>query len=360
MSTIESWIALDLLPAIGPKTVRRLLQIYGTPDSILAARVSELKELGILNKAQLDSFAKGPDDKRVKEVICGLDSEQAHAVCFDDPAYPPTLREIDDPPCVLYVKGTLDDLQPAVAIVGTRSPTHYGKDMAYRLARSLSTQGISIISGLARGIDGQAQLGALEGIAGTVAVLGSGIDVIYPPEHAVLADKISAKGAVISEFPPGTSPDARNFPRRNRIITGLCQGIVVVEATLKSGAMISSRYALEQGKLIMAVPGNVSNVRTQGPHQLIRQGAVLIQDADDVLSELAPQIKGALSEFKPSLDGSDDILTLVASAALSIDEIAVQLDIDVIEAGRRVSMLELTGAIERIEGNRFTVRSING
>ncbi len=250
--------------------------------------------------------------------------------------------------------------QPAVAIVGTRSPTHYGKDMAYRLARNLSTQGISIISGLARGIDGQAHLGALEGIAGTVAVLGSGIDVIYPPEHAALAEKVSTKGAVISEFPPGTSPDARNFPRRNRIITGLCQGIVVVEATLRSGAMISSRYALEQGKLIMAVPGNVSNMRTQGPHQLIRQGAVLIQDADDVLSELAPQIKGTLKEFKPSLDGSDDILTLVASAALSIDEIAVQLDIDVIEAGRRVSMLELTGAIERIEGNRYTVRSING
>jgi DNA processing protein len=360
MSMIEAWIALDLLPAIGPKTAQRLIQIYGTPETILAKPASELKNLSFLNKAQLDSLASGPDYKRVKEVLCKLDSLGAYAVCLGDPAYPSILKEIDDPPSVLYVKGTLDDLEPAVAIVGTRYPSHYGKDMAFRLAQSLSIQGISIISGLARGIDGQAHLGALGGVAGTVAVLGSGIDVIYPPEHAKLFESIAAKGAVITELPPGTSPDAKNFPRRNRIISGLCQGVIIVEATLKSGAMITSRYALEQGKLIMAVPGNVTNLRSQGPHQLIRQGAVLIQDADDVLAEIAPQIKGLLNTFKPSLKRTDDILTLVAASPLSIDDIAIQLNIDIMEASRRVSMLELTGDVERIEGNRYTLRSMNG
>ncbi len=357
---IEAWIALDLLPAIGPRTAQRLIQIYGTPEIILAKPISELKNLSILNKAQLDSLASGPDYKRVKEVLCKLDSLGAYAVCLDDPAYPPQLKEIDDPPSVLYIKGSLDDLEPSVAIVGTRYPSHYGKEMALRLAQSLSVQGISIISGLARGIDGQAHLGALDGIAQTVAVLGSGIDIIYPPEHAKLFESITAKGAVITELPPGTSPDAKNFPRRNRIISGLCQGVIVVEATLRSGAMITSRYALEQGKLIMAVPGNVTNPRSQGTHQLIRQGAVLIRDADDVLAEIAPQITGLLDKCKPSLTGTDDILTLVAASPLSIDDIAIQLNIDIMEASRRVSMLELTGAVERIEGNRYTLRSMNG
>ena len=264
MDKIESWIALDLLPAIGPKTSQKLLQVFGNPDSIFAARSSELKDTGILNKAQLDSLNRGPDYEKAKEVMNTLETLSASAICFNDPAYPDILKEIDDPPCVLYSKGSVEELQPAVAVVGTRSPSHYGKDMAFNLARSLSRQGISIISGLARGIDGQAHLGALEGIARTVAVMGSGIDVIYPPEHAQLAEKIFAKGAVITEYPPGTSPDARNFPRRNRIISGLCQGLIVVEATQKSGAMITARYGLEQGKHIMAVPGSTTNVRS-GP-----------------------------------------------------------------------------------------------
>jgi len=360
MSRIEAWIALDLLPAIGPRTARKLLEVYGSPETILTTPISEFKGLGILNKAQLDALASGPDDKRVKEVLGKLASQGAYAVCLDDPTYPRILKETDDPPCVLYVKGSLDDVEPAVAIIGTRSPSHYGKDTAFRLARNLSIQGITIISGLARGIDKEAHLGALEGLSKTVAVLGSGIDIIYPPEHDKLADKIATKGAVITELPPGTNPDAKNFPRRNRIISGLCQGVIIVEATIKSGAMITARYALEQGRLIMAVPGSITNVRTQGTHHLIRQGAVLIQDCDDVLAEIAPQIKGLLKEFKPSTLGTDDILTLVAASPLSIDEIAAQLDIDIMEASRRVSMLELTGAIERIEGNRYTPRSMNG
>jgi len=360
MSTIEAWIALDLLPAIGPRTVRKLLERFHSPERILSTPVSEIKESGILNKAQIEALKNGPDEKKVGEVLGALEAAGAYALCLDDPAYPAVLRQIEDPPSVLYVKGSLDDFEPAVAIVGTRSPSHYGKETAFTLARDLSTHGISIVSGLARGIDRQAHLGALDGIAVTVAVLGSGVDTIYPPEHADLSDAIAKKGAVVSEFPPGTKPDARNFPRRNRIISGLSAGVIVIEASLPSGAMITARFAGEQGRLVMAVPGAVTNVRSQGPHHLIRQGATLVQGAQDVIAEIAPQVKSILSDTEPSLKQQDMIVSLVMGTPLSIEEIARELQVDIPEATRRVSMLELEGAIRRIEGNRFVVRSYNG
>lgn len=360
MSTIEAWIALDLLPAIGPRTVRKLLERFHSPERILSTPVSEIKESGILNKAQIEALRNGPDEKKVGEVLDALEAAEAYALCLDDPAYPAVLRQIEDPPSVLYVKGSLDDFEPAVAIVGTRSPSHYGKETAFTLARDLSTHGISIVSGLARGIDREAHLGALDGIAVTVAVLGSGVDTIYPPEHADLSDAIAKKGAVVSEFPPGTKPDARNFPRRNRIISGLSAGVIVIEASLPSGAMITARFAGEQGRLVMAVPGAVTNVRSQGPHHLIRQGATLVQGAQDVIAEIAPQVKSILSDTEPSLKQQDMIVSLVMGTPLSIEEIARELQVDIPEATRRVSMLELEGAIRRIEGNRFVVRSNNG
>lgn len=360
MSTIEAWIALDLLPAIGPRTVRKLLERFHSPERILSTPVSLIKESGILNKAQIEALKNGPDEKKVGEVLGALEAAEAYALCLDDPAYPAVLRQIEDPPSVLYVKGSLEDFEPAVAIVGTRSPSHYGKETAFTLARDLSTHGISIVSGLARGIDRQAHLGALDGIAVTVAVLGSGVDTIYPPEHADLSDAIAKKGAVVSEFPPGTKPDARNFPRRNRIISGLSAGVIVIEASLPSGAMITARFAGEQGRLVMAVPGAVTNVRSQGPHHLIRQGATLVQGAQDVIAEIAPQVKGILSDTEPSLKQQDMIVSLVSGTPLSIEEIARELEVDIPEATRRVSMLELEGAIRRIEGNRFVVRSNNG
>lgn len=360
MRMIEAWIALDLLPAIGPRTVRRLLEIFHSPEKILNTPVSDIKALGILNKAQLQALSSGPDEAKIKGALQALDAVEAKALCLDDPAYPSMLKEIEDPPIVLYVKGSLDDLQPSVAIVGTRSPSHYGKEIAFTLSRDLSTRGISIVSGLARGVDREAHMGALEGIAKTVAVLGSGIDVIYPLEHTDLAGTIAEKGAVLTEFLPGTKPDAKNFPRRNRIISGLSAGVIVIEATLQSGAMITARFAGEQGRFIMATPGAVTNVRSQGPHQLIRQGAILVQGADDVMAEIAPQVKNILSETSPLPIRSDEIVSLVSGAPLSIEEIALELDVDIPEAARRVSMLELKGAIQKIEGNRFISRSSNG
>jgi DNA processing protein len=360
MNSTQAWIALDLLPAIGPKTVRRLLRVFKTPASVFDASAEAISGLGFLNRSQVEAILAGPDESRVREIMESLEAAGARAICMDDPGYPEILKEIDDPPSVLYTRGSLDDLQPAVAMVGMRSPSLYGKETAFRIARDLSAQGISIISGLARGIDKEAHRGALEGIAGTVAVLGSGIDIIYPPEHEGLAQSIGAKGAVVSEFPPGTRPDAKNFPRRNRIISGLSQAVVIVEATLKSGAMITARYALDQGRQVMAVPGNITNVRSQGPHRLITQGALLVQNAQDVLAEIAPQVSGIVRELKQATDESDDILTLASCSPVSVDEIAQNLDIDVSEASRRVSRLELAGSLERIAGNRYITRSIHG
>ncbi|HHO76739.1 MAG TPA: DNA-protecting protein DprA [Deltaproteobacteria bacterium] len=356
----NAWISLDLVPNIGPVTVKRLLEIFKTPGNILAAPISEIKELGILNSAQIKSLAKGPDiDAAAKASDC-LDKLGASVIGMGEPCYPQGLRHIEDPPVALYVKGSLEDLQPAVAIVGTRSPSHYGKDLAQRMARDLSISGVSVVSGLARGIDTCAHKGALEGISKTVGVLGSGLDTIYPPENTELAEKIAHNGAVITEFPPGTRPDAGNFPRRNRIISALSTAVVVIEAADRSGALITARLAGEQGKMVMAVPGAVTNIRSQGPHHLIRQGAVLVRDAQDVIMEIAPQIKGFIKDSEEACTTGDDIIDICAGHAMGIEDIAKELNIAVVKLMPRISMLELSGKIIKVDGNRFISRSTNG
>ncbi|HOO38692.1 MAG TPA: DNA-processing protein DprA [Deltaproteobacteria bacterium] len=360
MKSTEAWIALDLIPGIGPKTIQKLLEIYHTPADILSAPPSQFNNLSFLNAAQKTALVAGVDEKALANVMETLESHGGHALCLDDPAYPEMLRHIADPPSVLYIKGDLHDLQPAVAIVGTRSPSHYGKDTALRLGRDLSTMGISVVSGLARGIDTHAHQGALQGIAKTVGVLGSGIDAIYPPENKALAEAIAQQGAIVSEFPPGTHPDPKNFPRRNRIISALSTGVIVIEAAYKSGALITARYAGEQGKCLMAIPGAVTNIRSQGPHHLIRQGAVLVRDAADVIMEIAPQVKGFISDTEKHGEDRDDIVRACSGQALSIDDIAHELHMTVSEVTQRISMLELSGEIIKVDGNRFIARSGNG
>ncbi|HDP26438.1 MAG TPA: DNA-protecting protein DprA [Deltaproteobacteria bacterium] len=352
----EAWIALDLMGTIGPRSILKLLEVYGKPESILAAPTRELRELGILKKTQLASLAAGPDEKRVSGILESLRTLNAHAVCLDDALYPRLLKDLTDPPVVLYCMGSLESIEPAIAVVGTRAPSHTGREHAYTLSRDLSMKGVCIVSGLARGIDTQAHTGALEGIGSTVAVLGSGLDVLYPPENTSLAERIAQRGAVITEFPPGTSPDAKNFPRRNRILSGLSVGTVVIEATLRSGALITARMASEYGRLVMALPGSITNVRTQGPHLLIRQGATLIQNADEVMEEIAPQVKSLIRSSAALPDHHDDIVDLLVADPLSIEEIAQVLNKDIPEITSRVSRLELAGAITKGEGNRFSVR----
>lgn len=360
MDPIRSWIALDLLEGIGPKTAQGLLEVFGSPQAVLRAKEADLTRLGFLRRSQIASLIRGADANRIDEILMSLEKIGARAICPEDTSYPASLREIEAKPLVLYIKGSIDDLNPAVAIVGTRSPSHYGTQMARSLARDLSTMGVSVISGLARGIDKEAHLGALEGVSKTVAVMGSGIDVVYPPEHGELSGAICRRGALVSEFAPGTKPDAKNFPRRNRIISGLALATIVVEATVESGAMITARFALEQNRLVMAVPGNATNIRSRGPHNLLRQGAVLVETARDVIAEISPAIEAAVSRLKEKNSPTDDILTMASGSPVTIDEIAGFLGIDVIEAARRVSELELTGAIRRVSPNRYIARDIHG
>lgn len=359
MDRTEAWVTLDLIPNIGPVSVKKLIEIFKSPENILSVPVARIKETGILNAGQLRSFSRGPDKEAVGKALSALKEHEASAIPIDDARYPEILRQIEDPPFLLYVKGSLEEIEPSVAVVGTRAPSHYGRETAYSLARNLSMKGIVIVSGLARGIDTAAHTGALEGEANTIAVLGTGIDITYPPENAGLAERIARKGAVITEYPPGTNPDAGNFPRRNRIISGLSAGVIVVEAAYRSGALITSRFAAEQGKTVMAVPGQVTNIRAQGPHHLIRQGAALVRDADDVIAEIAPQIKRIIGGAETGGQPDDEIVGLIGGDPLSIEDIAHELDLDIIETTKRVSILELTGKIVRIEGNRFMARSIN-
>ncbi|MGH9785972.1 MAG: DNA-processing protein DprA [Terriglobia bacterium] len=288
------WLALRLLPGLGNRTAQRLLNAIGSVTGIFRASASELESLGV------------PSDV-VRSIVTGTVFEQAareaeqarqlgaSLLTIRDAAYPKLLQEIFDPPLLLYARGGLALLEaPAVGIVGTRRPTAYGKAMAERLATDLAVRGLVIVSGLARGIDSLAHRGALQAGGKTIAVLGTGMDVAYPAENKKLLAEIAEKGLLLSEFPLGSFPAPQNFPIRNRIIAGLSLGVVVVEAAQYSGSLITARLAMEQNREVFGVPGSVTNKNSWGPHILIKQGAKLVQDWQDVVEELPAEVRRAL------------------------------------------------------------------
>ncbi len=351
----EAWITLSQIEHIGPRTILGLLEHYPDPRAILNEPIKNIEKLGILNSRQLKSLANHNREMGAQTIEqtkgCG-----ARVISLHDSEYPASLKEIHDPPPVIYIKGSLADIEPSVAIVGTRSPSHSGQQQSHAIAQRLSLNGISIISGLARGIDSAAHNGCLSGPSPTVAVLGSGIDKIYPAENSKLATSITQQGAVISEYPPGIRPDPQNFPRRNRIIAGLSLATVVIEATIRSGAMITARLAAESGRQIMALPGSVTNIRTKGPHKLIRDGATLIENAEDILMEIAPHLKDVLNRQSRA---DSELGTIFGGEALTMEQIADIRGRSINEIADWLSQLELTGSIERIPGGRYIVRSDN-
>ena len=274
------------------------------------------------------------------------------AVAWSDPAYPVALATIVDPPPVLWTRGRIDALHaPAVAIVGSRAASQYALSIAHDLAHDLAACGLVVVSGLARGVDSAAHRGALAVGGVTVAVLGSGVDVMYPPEHAPLAKQIDERGAVISELVPGTKPDAMFFPLRNRIISGLSRAVVVIEAGEKSGSLITARCALEQGRDVLAVPGNVLNGRNRGAHGLLRDGAKIVESADDILEELGMRGQGVA---RPAPAPSDPILACLTPGEPSdLDAIAEATGLGTAKLLPRLFALELQGAVARIGGGRF-------
>ncbi len=359
---VTAEVLLSLVPGVGPRIRKTLLAHFGSAQAVLAAAQSDLREVpGIGTKiSRAISTARRELDVDAELVRCR--EHNISLLAEPDDGYPARLKEIPDPPGVLFVRGSIvpaDGL--AVAIVGTRHATHYGLAQAERLAGGLARAGYTIVSGLARGIDAAAHRGALAAGGRTLAVLGSGVLNVYPPEHADLAAEIISRGAVLSENPPLSPPLAGAFPNRNRIITGLSLGVIVVEAPLRSGAMISATHSHEQGREVFAVPGRVDSRMSQGCHRLIRDGAKLVESVDDVLEELGP-----LATPTPREDGREvrhpaelqlnepeqKVLDAVSDEPTSIDDLVVASGLAVHNVLSTISVLEMKRLIRRVSGNR--------
>ena len=323
-STLQStlqWLALSLTPGIGASRGRKLVELFDGVENLFRASLTELEAAG-LPAASAQSLALGKSMELAADELDRLKAIGGLVVPLGDPNYPERLREIYDPPVVLYVKGNVEVIgKYGLAVVGTRHPTPYGTGIAERLTCDLAARGLVIISGMARGIDTAAHRGALNAHAATVAVWGTGIDVTYPKENQKLADQIVANGgAIISEFPLGTFPSPQNFPIRNRIISGMSIGVLVIEAGEYSGTRVTARCALEQGRDVYAVPGNVTNKLSWGPNTLIKQGAALVATWEDVWEALPADIRLSLTPPEQAASSRPDTASLFGSPNLAPDE----------------------------------------
>jgi DNA processing protein len=363
------WLRFALTPGVGPAAVRDLLAAIGLPEDVFGASHATLARVvgPVLAGALL-----ARDDERDAQVERSLDwagHPEHHLLALIDPAYPPRLLEIGDPPPLLFVRGEPAALsRPALAMVGSRSATQGGLETAQAFARALGRAGLTIVSGLAAGIDAAAHQGALATPAGTVAVLGTGVDVAYPAANAGLADAIVAhRGAIVSEMPLGSEPRKASFPRRNRLIAGLSQGVLVVEAALRSGSLITARQAAECGREVFAIPGSIHSPLAKGCHQLIKQGAKLVESAQDVLAELPGGLfagAGAGADARPGTADARDtpVLRALGWDPADADTLARRLagesgHVDAGALAARLLALELAGAVERLPDGRYRRRA---
>ncbi|MBU0592714.1 MAG: DNA-processing protein DprA [Pseudomonadota bacterium] len=296
---LSLWVALSLIHGLGGESYRRLLKTFGDPENIFTAGHSALEKVVRAPVARL--ISAGPEQEGLASTLEWLEEPLNHIVTLADEDYPRALLEVPDPPPLLYLKGQRHRLNlPALAIVGSRNATPQGLVNAESFAHHLSNSGLCIISGLALGIDGAAHRGGLRGQASSIAVVGTGLDIVYPARHRELAHELAQKGALVSEFPLGTPSKAQNFPRRNRLISGLSRGCLVVEAALQSGSLITARLASEQGREVFAIPGSIHSPLARGCHFLIKQGAKLVETTQDILDELGyPAIAAPASTTEP-------------------------------------------------------------
>jgi DNA processing protein len=368
-----SWLALTLTPGLGPTRAKRLVEFFGSIEGVFNASLTELEAAGLPAQAA-QSLGTGRSVELAHDEMAKASATGITCVPLDDAAYPARLRQIYDPPLVLYVRGNVAALsQPGIAVIGTRHPTPYGIGMAERLGCDLGTRGMVIFSGLARGVDTAAHRGAVNGKGKTVAVFGTGVDVVYPKENSRLADQIlSLGGALISEFPLGTFAAPQNFPIRNRIISGISFGVLVVEAAEYSGTRITARCALEQNREVYAVPGNVTNKNSWGPNTLIKQGAKLVATWEDVWEELPADVRLALTPEtgnespgaqtaslfqEPSLSPHEKKIykVLKADEAMHLDEIIERLEPELSSSEIFAALfeLELAGKVKQLPGKNF-------
>jgi DNA processing protein len=362
LSARAAYLRLAMIPGVGPLTRRRLLDRFGCPEAVLKAAPSDLRSVeGVGTKlCRVIADAQSQIDAEAEIDRCRHD--RVEILIEPDAEYPRALRELPDPPGVLFVRGQIQPSDAlAVAIVGSRHATHYGLQQAERLAAGLARAGYTVVSGLARGIDAAAHRGALSAGGRTIAVLASGVLKVYPPEHVQLAEEVAAQGAVVSESPPHASPLGGMFPQRNRIISGLSLGVLVVEASNRSGALITARHAMEQGRDVFAVPGLVTSRMSHGCHRLIRDGAKLVETVDDILEELGP-----LPAATPARDDGraihhpaelllneleQQVLAAVPTEATVIDTVIVTSNLPAPQVLATLSVLEMRRLIRRLSGN---------
>lgn len=353
------WFALKSVPQVGNVTFRRLLEQFGTPAKALDASEEELSGIKGVSLAAAAAI-RHHDYRPAAERECELLARSgARIVTLLDADYPRPLLEIPDPPPYLYVKGSLTGLEPGVAVVGSRRASSYGLLATRRLAGDLAAHGITVVSGMARGVDTAAHRGALSGGGRSVGVLGCGVDVVYPPENRELFAAMAEKGGLVSEFPLGTLPLAENFPRRNRIISGICRGVLVVEAEERSGSLITAQYALEQGREVFAIPGNITCSSSRGTNRLIKQGAKLVETVEDILEELPQQggsrdLPGGTPAFELTHQEAA-IYTILAAAPHHIDDIIVKSSLTVGDVSAILLRLELKGAVQQLPGKLFAL-----
>src|SRR5947209_6450358 len=372
---MRDWIALNMTPGVGPRAAAKLLERFGSAEGVFGALRSELERLRLRPEAVESIALRDRHEEAARELERVREIEGADVLVLDDGAYPSLLREIPDPPITLYVRGRWAECleAPCVGMVGSRRSSTYGQNVALMLARELASRGVTVISGLARGIDAAAHRGALEAGGRTVAVLGTGIDEVYPRDHSKLAAEILEKGgALVTQFPLGTPPVAENFPYRNRIISGLSLGVVVVEAAENSGSLITARLTMEQNREVYAVPGNITSRNSFGTNYLIKgAGAKLVQQWQDIAAEFPPEIAAALlppevkgkgagkskSEAPLPSDISDNeraVLKLISSDdATHIDALAESSGLSVAELSGVLLGLEMRDLIRQLPGKCF-------
>jgi len=348
---LAAWLRLTLIPGIGGETQRKLLAAFGLPEAIFAAgRLAVRSVVG--EKADL-LFDYDPGEA-VERSLAWNETTGQTILTLADSAYPPALLEIADPPSLLYVRGDPALLKRRnLAIVGSRNATPQGLQTAENFARTLAGHGLGIISGLALGIDAAAHRGALAAGGDTIAVIGTGADRIYPARNQELTRAIAAQGVIVSEFPLGTPPIAANFPRRNRIISGLALGVLVVEAAPESGSLITARLAAEQGREVFAIPGSIHSPLARGCHQLIKQGAKLVETANDILEELGAAQAPETAVATTGSDSEDALLIALGHGPCSLDELAERSGYETEQLLGELLMLELAGLIATLPGNRY-------
>ena len=355
------WLALNFIPGIGPVLVRTLLDRFGGPEHVFKASRRELETVEGIGERLAALITETDIQGKVRSELKLVEELNASIVTFTDKSYPNNLKQIYDPPPLLYVRGDLqakDDL--AISMVGSRLSSSYGRMITERIAGDMARHGVTIVSGMARGIDSAAHRGALSAGGRTIAVLGCGVDIVYPPENRRLFEEITVHGAVISEFPMSTPPEGTNFPRRNRIISGLSLGVVVVQADSRSGSLITAGLALEQNRDVFAVPGNVGMARSRGTNRLIKQGAKLVESADDILEEILPRFQHQglePTDVKPSLEDEEErVFRIIEDEPAHIDSIIAQTGMDASRVSAILLQLELKGLVQQLPGKRFAKR----